>query len=278
MWENDSIINAPWVGTALGVLGIAFALYQIFKSRGARLYYQFIGQNILNGGSNDVPGGLEVVYENKKLQNLSLSQIILWNGGSASVRGDDLIDSDPLSIKFGDDAEIVKFSIEKFTRKAISPNLLLSEDQVSILIGFEFLDQNDGFLIKVWHTAINSKPIVSGTVVGVPTGLQSLGRIPPRYSRKTVKERSVSDPLSHSLMLMSSIMLYSKFAPIAAMVIGVAGCGAMGYEYLTEEHIFDGSRIPLAIFTGIYLFSGIFGIWVFRRRFPSILTPEELGG
>ena len=271
------IVNAPWLGTALGVIGLGFAFFQIFKARGAKLYYQYIGQNIINGGSSDLPGGLQIRFEDKILQNLSVSQIIIWNGGSASVRGTDLIASDPLSMKFGKEAEVIKLSVEKTTRPALVISSVVNEKSNTFIdLGFNFLDRDDGFLLKVWHTGLSTKPIVRGTIVGVPEGLLSLGRIPPRYSAKSIKGRSISDPFHEAALLIASIMFSRGFAPIGATVIGLFGFSILSYEKLTGDTLLDGSKLLLTVVSALYLCTGLAGVWIFRRRYPSILTPDEL--
>ena len=272
------LINAPWLGSLLGLLGVSFALYQIFKSRGPKLSSQYIGQALIRGDSSDLPGGLQIIYEEQPVSNLSVTQVALWNRGSSSIRGSDIVASDPLAISFGNGAEILKADVVKLTRPAI--NVSAEPDKASrsrMLITFEFLDPEDGALLKIWHTGPDPKPKLVGTIVGVPKGAEDLGRMPPRYSVSAIKRRSSGDPVLDAPLLLAS-MMYSRplTVPLASTFLGMGGFTFLLSAPWLEIPLEPAAWWALLIGAVLYSFTGIYGVWGLRRRFPTSIAPDEL--
>lgn len=274
-----NIMNAPWLGTILGVLGIGFALYQIFKTRGPKLSAQYLGQTLIEGDSSDLPGGLKIVFEDRVLTNLSLSQVVIWNSGSASVRGVDIVGQDPLLITFGDNAQIIKVDVAKMTRPSIDVRPAFDHTKpTAVLIEFEFLDQRDGALLKIWHTSLETVPNFSGTVVGVPKGIENRGRMFPRYSAKAAR-RAGGDAFRSSAITMTSLLYSRPLVPsILVTVFGLAGLGwVLGAPILGFFPLASELWWPVLVIAAGYTALGLAGILTLRRRYPGTIAPDELG-
>lgn len=273
------IVNAPWIGTVLGVIGISFAIYQIFRSRGPKISFQYIGQSIIKGESTDLPGGLKVIFEDRVLDNLSLTQLVFWNRGSSSVRRSDIVEDDPVRVSFGDGAKIVKVDVQKTTRAAIQfDTLVVVGEPDTVLIRFLFLDEQDGALLKIWHTGTETAPTFSGTIVGAPRGVEDLGRMPPRYPRKSVRARSSSDPLETAAIRTASILYGGPIAaPTIAMIMGLAGIMFILSSPSIGVTVSSTNWWAITAGAALYFFTGFIGFWAMRRRYPASIEPDELG-
>ncbi|MGH6881083.1 MAG: hypothetical protein ACREFM_09200, partial [Hypericibacter sp.] len=185
-------LGQSWLGAILGLLGLAFGVYQIYRRTGARLLYQCRGQKLIDGNRGLLPNSIVVHYDGKPVPRVSLSQIVIWNAGRAPVRGVDITLQDPLMFSFGDDAEILRVDIAKCTRGSIGPAVIIDDTAPGrFKCSFSFLDHHDGLLIRVIHTGNRTVPHSSGTIIGLPKGLEYFGRIPipnrklPRLARRS---------------------------------------------------------------------------------------------
>jgi hypothetical protein len=275
-----TFLNQGWVGAIIGVIGVGFGIYQILHRTGPKLSFQYTGQRLIDGGEALLPKNVVVEYDGKSVARLSLSQIIVWNDGEAAVRGQDIVDNDPLRFCFGNNAEILSVEIEKMTRKANGFAVNVHLDQSGCVVcTFGFLDRNDGALIRVLHTGQMTKPICFGTIVGLPNGIQFLGKVPVQPHRRLAqvqKREGFERALVESLL---TTLKYRKFIFFVAGALGIAALLLAAFPNLAlllGVKMPDSERMPLALFGGMYGPLSLMILWMERRRFPSSLMPDEI--
>lgn len=276
-----TFLNQGWVGAVIGVIGVAFGIYQILHRAGPRLSYQYIGQRLIDGGDALLPNNVVVQYDGKPVKRLSLSQIIVWNSGESAIRTQDIVPDDPVRFCFGDDAEILGVEIEKATRRSNNCEVHVHpEKDGCLLYKFGFLDHQDGVLIRVLHTGKKTKPACSGTIVGLPRGIQYLGQVPVQTPRRTLERARGKAGLERAFL--ESILLTFKYRKIMFLFAGILGVAALlvavfpNLALLIGANIPDKERIPLAIFGAIYGPLSLMVLWMERRRFPTSLMPDEI--
>lgn len=276
-----NFLNHGWVGAVIGVVGLVFGIYQLFRRSGPKLAYQYVGQRLIDDGEGLLPGNVVIQYDGKPVKRLSLSQIIVWNAGDQAVRQADIVNSDPIRFSFDDDAEILSVEIEKTTRAAnecmVEP---LPNRRGGFFYRFAFLDRNDGVLIRVLHTGSITRPDCLGTVIGLPKGIQSLGRIPVQFNKRRFARLGAKDDVRRSMLIAVTFIL--RNSKVVFFATGLLGIGALilaafpSLALLAGTSISDNDRVALAIGGFVYGPMGFLTVWVDRRRFPSSLLPEEL--
>ncbi len=99
-------------------------------------------------------------FEGKKVSQVSLSELIIWNGGHGAVKGDDIAPDDPITFSFGDGVTILKAEIAAGARMANNSSLNIPSTGGRLEYRFAFLDERDGAFIRVLHTgqATATKP------------------------------------------------------------------------------------------------------------------------
>ena len=279
-----SVFNQGWVGSIVGIVGlgigiISFAYTVMSGGRSkAGLAYQAEGQTLIEDSSGILPDAVEVRYEGQRVSRLTLVQLRFWNSGRRPIKCNDLVESDPIVFDFGDGANILKCEIESITRQSIGCRIeLCGKKSNKIRVRFDFLDQQDGMLVNVFHTGRYVIPAVTGSVIGVPYGVENyqdesyiidgpLGKGPNSLSRKNrsnaairVAIGSISTFIGLTLMA-SSIMFYLT---ILSPKSGISNNAILPSLVLA-------TCIALLALLAIYM--GTSTLLGMRRRYPKILA------
>ncbi len=265
-----SFLDPGWVGVLVGTLGLGFGIYQLLRRTGGRLAYQYMGQLLIEGGGGLLPNELVVQYEGQPIPRVSQCQMVIWNKGRSPVRGEDIIAEHPIRFSFGDGAEILKVEIVRVTRVPNdSRSTVEAGDRRFVRFDFSFLDRNDGALLRVLHTGSRQKPRCTGTIIGLPKGVEYLGRIPI-----ILPSRLGMVPISFRRTVARTWKILLMLPPIVGLMSIAVAVYPRLFFILLPSTPNDVSRIPFVIVGIIYLFP-LFFVWFFRRRFPSTLMPEE---
>lgn len=160
-------------GWIIGLIAFAFGVWSFFRMKEERepvCYYKtFLKiENFLDKEEE----GLKVFYNNKEVEKVTNLYLFFWNKGKRPIKQEDL--RSPIQITFPpDDAIILDYKILKVSREEIGFSLTRC-DNGSLQINFDFLDINDGAVINLKHNgADNISPIISGTIIGVPKGVEA---------------------------------------------------------------------------------------------------------
>lgn len=264
-----------WVGWAIGLMAIiaAWVFYRRSKIQ-ARLVYQQRALRLLDAGSEGfpVPDEVEIFFKGAKVPRLVVTQIVIWNAGNATIRGEDLVQSDPLRFTFSGDSRVLRVRVLNVSR---SVNDLKAETHPSesnvVTLRFDYLDENDGAVLEVLHTGEGRFSAARGSIKGVPKGVLDWGvirvarrlRIPPLIS---IDYRVVAGVMTGIGLLPAFI---GAFAPL-------------GRAWFPEIATSIGAPLDSPtkwIFIGVglfYAFSGAFLFWSGRRRFPKRLNTSHL--
>src|SRR6266545_2886551 len=106
----DTILGI--VGTVLGVIGLITGYYFYRKSlRNKEPYVSFKENNLIQGYISKFEG-LEVLYRGHKVETLTVSKIIFWNGGAETIHRSDITTTDPIRVVgTNDDVKILDVKI-----------------------------------------------------------------------------------------------------------------------------------------------------------------------
>lgn len=168
-------LNQGWVGAIIGVLGIALALISLllyWRSRiSGIIALESSNVSMISGGNPVFPDGVEVQYRGTLVPRLTSSSVWIWNAGKKTVRRADIVEHDPLQLRFG--GEVLNVRIRKVTRDVLKIKAGTSkEEKRAVCYGFEFLDPGDGGVLEVLHTGPANSPECAGTIMGPSTGPQ----------------------------------------------------------------------------------------------------------
>ncbi|MGA3678874.1 hypothetical protein [Pseudomonas graminis] len=259
-----SVLGQGWLGTLLGIGGIVFAFFTyVWTRRRTRLAYVFFGEHLLGSATDALPAAIDVQYDGVSIPRLSKSQIIIWNDGENIIPGTDIVTKDPLRLQVGDDGKILSVSVIKTSRDVIDVKLVDQDHPSKVLLTFDYLDANDGFVIEILHTSTDRKPSVKGTLRGLPQGISNYGQFTRPKPQKETKGKifkALNVIFSPPVFVIIGF-LFAVFGPHPAFLTRPDSTGAL-------------STVAGAA-------SGLLTLWVGRRwegrrKYPKSLHLEAL--
>lgn len=172
-WLVD-IFNIPWVGVLIGfllfLLSIPIGYFFYLKGRSfARLTYSTVDNEVIapTGGENSK---LEVTYNKISVLRVTTTNFAIWNSGTTTIHGDQIVRRDHLRISSADYGKILEADTRDHSRSVIQASVTVHEDRQSAAINFDFLDPGDGFRINIVHSGDLGSLTLMGTVKGLPSG------------------------------------------------------------------------------------------------------------
>lgn len=113
---------------------------------------------------------LELLHSGKRIENLTVTKILFWNGGRETISSGDVPATAPLEFIANDNVQILDAKILEQKNSASDFEVLISEDRSRVSLIFDYLDKGDGCVIQLLHTGKSSKDIrMRGKIKGVGT-------------------------------------------------------------------------------------------------------------
>jgi hypothetical protein len=257
------LFNQGWIGTLIGFAGlvIAFVSLILYKASriGARPVYQFQALRLIEKEERALPEEVEIHFKGRDVPRLTMTHVFLWNSGTATIDGKDIVIDDPLRLEFSEGAEVLRVRICKATREINKFKAMVNQNSPNeVVCHFDFLDAKDGVVIEVLHTAKERYPEVKGTIRGVPKGILDWGSLLSFWNH------GLSMPLKNP-----------RTALFATLLIG-ASMVAIG-SFSPPETLFaiTAFRWFILVFGLIYVSLSLLLLWLNRRRFPKYLMIED---
>lgn len=160
-WLNEN----QWLNLTfliLSVLSILISYYLYYKSKKKRQpKYSIRSVNVLSNSIQKL-GEIKVSYKNKTVESLTVTKVVIWNAGNDTLNFSDMTTIDRLRIEPSNGIEI--FNAELTHQSNSTNNMhIISQDNI-VDIQFDYLDQNQGGVIKIIHSGKMSSDLnIKGT-------------------------------------------------------------------------------------------------------------------
>jgi hypothetical protein len=142
--------GSGYFGSALGVIGILAGLATFYASRKRKiLAYSYKQKAIIKDFKNEI-NGLEIKYNENLIEDLTSTNIGIWNKGRDPIKRGDIAPKAPIEIQFKEN--IIGDPTVLFI-KTMENQINLSKKGKKIVVDFDFLDFEDGITIQVFHTS-----------------------------------------------------------------------------------------------------------------------------
>ena len=150
----------------LALLGVVATLITYWKSIVKKKpTYDKINYNLINESITTLEK-LEVKYNENEIKNFSTGTISFYNSGKGVIRKEDIAPLDKLRIELSDEYEILNAEII-FESNKVNNCSILMENNKNLIISFDFLDENQGLVVKFYHTGKNIADFnIKGTIIG----------------------------------------------------------------------------------------------------------------
>lgn len=268
-------LSYGWVSSLIGLIGligvvITYLLYRASRI-GPRPVYQYRALRLIGRAGQALPEEVIVLFRDKKVQRLTKTHIVLWNSGTAIVKGENIVTDDPLRLEFSKDSEVLSVRILTSTHQWNKFTANINPDSPNeVICDFDYLNAKDGVVLELLHTAKERSPSVQGTIRGVPKGLLNWGHIFPSPELQTSPLRLISflqHPIARkSLMVFGLLsgMFFVAYGAIKPTMIGLITGGTN-----------DWPAWIFVMFGVIFIIGYSHLLWTTRRRFPKSLSIED---
>jgi hypothetical protein len=160
-WEKVIAV----VGALAGVIGVYFGS-KGWKRR--KPTYLIRSNNIFSGLEHTVPD-VEVKFPGygQPIKALTVSKIAFWNDGNETIRKQDIVKDDPITIQGKEGIVFLSVSVIESVSPLNKIECKMNQDRSLVTITFEYLDHNQGANIQVFHTGTSNADItLRGTIMG----------------------------------------------------------------------------------------------------------------
>jgi hypothetical protein len=234
VWVSvTDLLGTAWIGGALGVIGVVLAVVGLgtgyyFYKRSIRqpiLKHYTWALDVVGGFSHPVLEGMEVIFKGASVHRLTASTITLWNAGNATLDRDAIAQRDPIRIQLRGEGRILEATVTKSTGAANNVSLDLDDEGGVVLIGFDFLDPQDGAVVRVLHTSPERYPEVRGVLKGAQLAEAiRLRSITPFIAYRTLRLMLLMTAI---LMALAAFIPDSLYASLATLKQVSAQTGAL---------------------------------------------------
>jgi len=148
--------NTLWSigGTIIGILGIfgSFIFYKLGQ-RTRKLIYTVSSQPLITDNLSDLEG-LQIIYQDKPIKNLTSTTIVFKSIGNENVERDDFGEKTPLYIKTTEEFLLQADMNSIVTANSNPGNSLcpVKKDDQTIWVDFEYLRKGDSITVTMLHT------------------------------------------------------------------------------------------------------------------------------
>ena len=259
----------------IGILGIAIALFAYFKPRKRlKFAYQTTSTRYFAQEDYALPSEVVMTFKGDNVERLSKSTTIFWNAGTDVLRGEDIVQSDPIRIGLEPSARILSHTVCGSTKDTNQVQVYSVEDAPHMLVlSYDYLDPKDGFVLEIMHDSKHRKPWVTGNAIGLSDGPKRLGVVSlaetfsPRIMHRAFRLSTYLFSAAGGLALLLGIAIF--------LILDSPNVFPSWLDFLvvwiTEDFKRSNASAMVAI-GAAYSLPPIAMIWFARRRYPKALT------
>lgn len=270
------ILLYQWYSPIIGLAGLFLAVFSIvlaiiFYRRSQRFKEPCwaIKNIVLIEGYSTKISDLEVTYKDQRIENLSVSRIVIWNEGKETIDGKDIAQANPLRISTLDDVHILDAKVIATNNPSSQFDVL--DDEKVALLKFDYIDHKQGGVLQLVHTGNKSTDLI---LEGDIKGAKLLRRVKiPIFTRfhsippynLIIKKGTAPSKVRRLIQL---LMIFVGFLTFALAVIVIFFPPKP--EFPSAPTIIN-SILRLLLFFSLSIFSLIYFYTLFiffRRRIP----------
>lgn len=207
-------------GPIYNLVGLGFALLGLFLTFFIPWYtalkrkpvYFVKNTNLVENGVESY-GAVSVLYDEKKVQNLSVARIAFWNAGGQTIDKNDLAEKDGLRIEAAEGVKLLSAKVLHRVQHTNDFKVFLANKQKRAAITFDYFDKNQGVLLEVFHTGTSARDIsIQGTIKGRIAITRIDGRPAllryPLFNKLSSFKRRHREVISGVMIVMMMVMMW----------------------------------------------------------------------
>lgn len=165
-FNNNPLFNL--ITLAIALIGIILTVYFAVRARKAKKpIYAIRTINLVKAKLGKIDR-VEMLFDGKRIDNLSISKFALWNEGKETICAADIAPLDPLKIVIAPSYTILDCKILSQRNLANGFSANVEESGKAISITFDYFDYQEGVVLEISHTDTDSDSIkLKGSLRGV---------------------------------------------------------------------------------------------------------------
>lgn len=262
IWIESAISVAAAVLAVLAGILIERRLLKN-KTRG-RIRYLTRTAQYIHPMASEIPN-LSITFGGDKCTGFNETRFALWNESSDVVSGVDMSPASPMSWHPPAGQSILQTRVIQQSNRGSNAKARIDSDSNSVLVWFDYLEPNDGFVVSVFHSGTEflwSDPDISGSVKGF--GIVS---------------RKLGDPTQHGFFFGNTLKISPQWSRYIALLITVIASLSIvsvipGFLRSQPREFFEFHNFIPALFVLMFLvvlgFSSV--IAIYRGKPPESLS------
>lgn len=184
----------PWwevLRFLIGLISVITAIALFFVNRRTKKpLYAKRSINLVNNLVSKI-SGLQMQYAGQQIENLTITQVALWNAGRETINSDDIASSSPLTVRVKNGKSLLDANII-FTKNPANKFAIVTAQKTSeVTIQFEYFDKDEGIILQLIHKGTSNKDIeISGIIKG-------FGEIKREYMQDRIELYTVASVVRH---------------------------------------------------------------------------------
>jgi hypothetical protein len=209
-----------FLGYLLGLIGVLATIFAYIKQRRVkRLSYSVQSTSFIRDYKSTIPR-LDVTYDGRTIQNLTITTFLIWNSGTETIDNADIANADPLQFIPDEDSTILYCEVAAMS---------LPANRVSITsnkLSFDYLDKDEGAVVKILHTGISSSVQFFGTLKGTTVRSQKLVRAKFQLQKQFyfIIPASISSFVFGALSMQDNTSKYRYAIGLILLSLGLCSC------------------------------------------------------
>lgn len=160
------IVKNPMFGMVSLLLAVVSVGIAVRSRRVKRASWAIRSNNLFAGFTATLPA-LDIRYANQKVENLTVSRVLVWNSGTETIDGRDVAEAHPLRVAGVGSARVLDVTLLKANSEPCQFGARLEPNDGAVYLHFDFLDRDQGAVIQITHTGTSSKDVLLlGTIKG----------------------------------------------------------------------------------------------------------------
>ena len=247
------------------VVGIVIGV-RLRPRRRRRLVYQTSVMRYFDKADYALPDYAEMSYEGTEVERLTKASIILWNKGTDVLRGEDIVESDPLRLSIGEGGMYLDVEVERTSDES---NGCVAEVRPmrahEVTLGYEYLNPGEGMRVTVLHDGMNAEPEVLGRAKGLAAGPESWGVV--ESGTAVTRTRKVS---GRRLVIQWAVSMLVLSGVALAVFVALSALAPVLPEVLAGPWVIVAATLVVSGSVMFWFVPAVGGGGV-RRRFPKAL-------
>ena len=152
MLEAIKNSNITWIILSLcTIASLVFGIFSWIKSKKRKQFtYASKSNYIIQNKANQIEK-LDLKFDGKKIDNLTITTIVIWNSQNTEIRSEDIVTDYELSLYSTGDTEILDAKIV-FESEPANKFSIVDSNPKRIKFGLEYVDKKDGLVVQIIHT------------------------------------------------------------------------------------------------------------------------------